>query len=227
MNKAFAHAEIKEVKEDKSGDLIIHGVASTGNLDRTNEIVDQESLAKCCDGNDLTLFYMHSWDSVIGKVLELAPSENQLDVVASIGKDFEFPYFMGTLNVNDVRKQIEEGYLKALSIGFQANRKTEEDDDGNALPTKLIVTDLLELSVVSIPANKDCTFSLAKCFENNSTVMSIGGDRYNTDLFTKVISRTRFQFQEEPADGEFSEEDVFMAQTLVGDMKSLRGIVGG
>jgi len=220
MNRAFAHAEIKEVVENKSGDLIIRGIASTGNVDRTNEVVDQESLKKSIGSfTTKTLFYMHSWDSAIGKVLSLSPSENELAVEASIGKDFSFPYGMSLMNVNDVRKQIEAGVLSAFSIGFQANRKQKQDEDGQKVgPTILEVYDLLELSVVGVPANKDCVFSMAKSF--GGTAMNIGGDVYSTDFFDKkeIKAPPSRLFIEDERD-ELSEKEVAIAQEILSNLR--------
>ena len=218
MNKAFAHAEIKEIAEDKSGDLIIRGIASTGNTDRMNEVVDQNSLKESIKSfTTKTLFYMHSWDSAIGKVLSLSPGDNELLVEAAVGKDFDFPYGLGTMNVNSVRKQIEDGILRAFSIGFQANRKQKLTEEGEKDgPAVLEVYDLLELSIVGIPANKDCVFDMAKSF--GGTRLNLGGEVYHTDFYDKAAPpRARIQVVEDP--DELSGEEVAIAQEILSNLR--------
>jgi HK97 family phage prohead protease len=218
MDKAFAHAEIKEVAEDKAGDLIIRGIASTGNTDRMNEVVDQNSLKESIKSfTTKTLFYMHSWDSAIGTVLGLSPGDNELAVEARVGKDFSFPYGLNVLDVNDVRKQIEDGVLRAFSIGFQANRKQKLTEEGEKDgPAVLEVYDLLELSVVGIPANKDCVFDMAKSF--GGTMLNLGGEVYHTDFYDKAVPpRARIRVAEDP--DKLSGEEVAIAQEILSNLR--------
>lgn len=158
--KFRAHAEFKDVSEDEgSGELIVEGVASTGDVDRDGEIVDQESLAKAARAaKSLSLFWMHHWESPIGRVLKVEPGEDKLFIRASIGKDFDVPIGYGQpMSVNNIRAQIQQGILRAFSIGFGADEEKHDDK-----PSVLKVTDLFEVSVVTIPSNENALFNIAK-----------------------------------------------------------------
>lgn len=161
-----AHAAIK-AHERSGDDLIIEGVASTGDPDRHGEVVDQESLAKAARAaKSVRLFYQHNWNAPIGKILDLTAGDDMLVIRAQVGHDFEVPvdtYGSATINVNSIRKQIEQGVLDAFSIGFDASVEKAEDDSG---PPLLRVTDLYEVSVVTVPANANALFSVAKALRS-------------------------------------------------------------
>jgi len=168
----WGHAEIKSVEPDGK-DLVIRGIASTGLADRSNEVVDQKSLESAIDGfSTKTLFHMHNWQAPIGRVIELVSTGTELMVSAVVGKNFDIPVIVNSLfgasvvmtSVNNIREQIKQGVINAFSIGFTADKKDapKNDDNTQTKPAKLMVKELLELSVVTIPANKDCLFSMAK-----------------------------------------------------------------
>lgn len=167
----WGHAEIKEVDTDGK-DLVIRGVASTGLVDRANEVVDQKSLEAAVDSfSTKTLFHQHNWQAPIGRVRQLVSTGTELLVEAVVGKNFDIPVIVNSLfgasvvmtSVNNIREQIKQGVINAFSIGFTADRKeASKDGDKQPKPATLMVNELLELSIVTIPANKDCLFSMAK-----------------------------------------------------------------
>src|SRR5438132_418224 len=62
----------------------------------------------------------------------------------------------GFPSANIARQQIQQGILRAFSIGF---RQTEPMVRGNDGFMHIVALDLLECSVVSLPANSEALFS--------------------------------------------------------------------
>lgn len=163
-----AHAKVTKA-EDQGDDLIITGVASTNQIDRDGQIVDQESLAKAAKAAPaLKLFFQHNWLAPIGKVLDIEPVDGQLWIRGQIGSDFEIPVNGTKISVNDIRKQISQGVIDAFSIGFAGEEVKSKDAEAPVLK----VTDLFEISVVTIPANAQARFSVSKA----------ASSPYSTDL---------------------------------------------
>lgn len=211
-----ALAEIRAA-EDEGDDLVITGVASAGNLDRKGTYIDQESLWNAVKRyTTRTLFWMHDWKAPIGRVDELARGNDELHIRARIGKDFDIPISMGfsgtTWNVNNIRALIRQGIVNGFSIGFDAKKRpavakgrARRDDDEDEGPPILDVTDLLEISVVTVPANEKTTFSFAR-----SMILEEPAPRYfdsgannalntltwsnGSNAITSTISPIRFEF---------------------------------
>jgi HK97 family phage prohead protease len=56
-----------------------------------------------------------------------------------------------------VEMMIESGFLRAASVGFRPIRYAFADDASRKMGIDFLETELLEWSVVSVPANADCT----------------------------------------------------------------------
>lgn len=159
IKKFKACAFIKGMEDSESGDLLVQGVASTEDVDRDGEIVDQKSLADAAaSAKSIPVFWQHDWDAPVGKVVEVQPGDGKLYANVSIGKDYEIPYKGGSLSVNSVRKMVEQGIVNAFSIGFEASMQKSEDSDTPVLK----VSDIHEISIVTVPANAGALFSVAK-----------------------------------------------------------------
>lgn len=149
----------KTVANDR---VIIHGVASTGGEDRDGEIVSMESLEKAfhkfLGGNPILLYNHNGNSAAVGKVIPEYTGEDGV-VYKSEVRDNKL-YIVGQISqaesARDVRTQIEEGILKALSIGGRA-RKVQKN-----MQTWLMISDLHEISVVPCAANQDAMFSVIK-----------------------------------------------------------------
>lgn len=132
-----------ELKKIDEVNATIDGIFSSANEDRHGDIVMQTFDLKAFKKNPVILdsHDHHNADSVIGKAKGLKVVDNKL-----VGK-IEF-----AVNENPKAKiifdLIKGRFLNAFSIGFIP----KEFDDGN----KILKSELLEISVVSVPANADC-----------------------------------------------------------------------
>lgn len=129
----------------------IEGYASTRDLDRTGEVVEPGAFADSLKDfmNNPVLTYMHDWSNPIGKVMDARIDEVGLFIRAEISETAE-----------KVWKLIEEGILRAFSIGYEV----VEEKVINGL-NHIVKLRLYEVAVVSIPANRRALFSVRKALE--------------------------------------------------------------
>lgn len=137
--------------------LRIQGYANTTTKDRHNDIIPKEAWEKGglsnYQKNPVVLAY-HNHSRPIGTVESMDVDNKGLKVTAKISKA-----------AGEVYSLIKEGILKTFSVGFIV-----KDADYDSKTDLFVVKDLelLEISVVSVPANQDSTFSLAKSFESDN-----------------------------------------------------------
>lgn len=168
----LASATFQKQEDGDDGDLIIFGVASSDRVDRQNTIVNQESLSKALKPYLKTggVYYNHNWAIPAGIPLEAETRDGKTLLASKIGRDYDLmlrdPHALVETSVrypvNDLRTAIKQGMIRNYSIAFNAEA-IESDDDG---PVELQVSDLFEISIVSIPANVDASFSVQRASEN-------------------------------------------------------------
>lgn len=141
-----------EIRAD-NGTRTIEGFASTPGVDSYDEIVLPSAFTELLPAFKQfpVLLVNHVWRSMpIGKVVVAEVSDAGLHVEATISK---------TSEGNDVWTLIQEGVLKAFSIGFNSLAREEDDEAGILTHTKV---ELLEISIVNVPANREALFQEAK-----------------------------------------------------------------
>ena len=157
MNKIFHIGSTFKAYED-GDDLHITGMASTTGTDRVGDIIEAEAWTKAGGLNNYlnnpVILFNHDYNQPIGRAIELGTNDNGLQLKAKIAK-----------SAGHVGELIKEGVLGAFSVGFRvkdAEYMTETDG------YKIKDAELLEVSVVTVPANQAATFSLAKSFDSES-----------------------------------------------------------
>lgn len=162
-SKTFeCHARIMPDKTKDTNDwLFIEGWASTANIDRYNEVVKPEAFSEMIKHylQNPILLFMHSPAWPIGKVTEL-----KIDPVEGLW----IKAFLSKASwVKDIAILIKEEILKAFSIGFREISEGENIDDVHHYTS----IELYEISIVSIGANRESLFSVAKAFEWGSDLV--------------------------------------------------------
>lgn len=146
----------KSVNEDDQS-LTIKGYASTVNKDRVGDVILKDAWSKGGLNNYLknpVILAFHDHKRPIGKMIDYTVDEVGLKITAKISKA-----------AGDITDLIKDGVLQAFSVGV----RVKEADYDNATDTFLIKdVELHEVSIVSIPANQDSLFSIAKCFDNET-----------------------------------------------------------
>jgi len=156
VNKIFHIGSTFKAFED-GDDLHITGMASTNGTDRVGDIIESEAWTKGGLQNYLNnpvILFNHDYNQPIGRAISLGTNDNGLQLKAKIAK-----------SAGHVGELIKEGVLGAFSVGFRvkdAEYMTETDG------YKIKDAELLEVSVVTVPANQAATFSLAKSFDSES-----------------------------------------------------------
>lgn len=147
---------MKLVESDKSRRQI-EGYASTRDIDRTGEIVEPGAFADSLKDfmANPVLTYMHDWSNPIGKVTDVRIDDVGLFIRAEISETAE-----------KVWKLIEEGILRAFSIGYEV---VEEKVLGGV--NHILKLRLYEVAVVSIPANRRALFSVSKALETGNDLV--------------------------------------------------------
>ena len=146
--------EKSNIEED--GSIVIKGLASTNALDRTGDVIDhnawKEGGLDNYSGNPIILFN-HDYNRPIGRAKYCDVTQNGLELEAKISK-----------SAGDIVDLIKDGVLGAFSVGFKVkDADYNKETDGFLIKS----AELLEVSVVSIPANQTATFSIAKSFDSD------------------------------------------------------------
>ena len=141
--------DTKSIQKNADGQITIEGFANTADKDRVGDVVLPSAFSKTMDEymDNPVLLYQHDWDKVIGHVVDykIVDDDNAtkrglwVKAVISSAKD-----------VDDVRTKIREGSLKTFSIGYNELDADYDNDSDTNIVKEL---ELLEISVVTIPAN--------------------------------------------------------------------------
>jgi HK97 family phage prohead protease len=134
--------------KDASGDCIIEGYANTSSKDRVGDVVLPEAFEKTLAVfmTNPVLLANHDWNDCCGVVLSAEITDKGLFVKARISDTRE-----------DIKTLVREGCLRTFSIGY--NEVVADFDE--ATKTKYIKElELLEISIVTVPANAEALFSV-------------------------------------------------------------------
>lgn len=151
--KNYKNKSLNETKR------IIKGYASTTDKDRTDDIITIGALTKSKDDllqeGSRTVFFNHDRSKPIGKVINTSLDNKGLIAEIFISK---------AKSAEDYWTQIKEGVLNSLSIGGRFKKvQVERDDEGKVVAFKILELELMEVSVVGIPANpKASIFSVVE-----------------------------------------------------------------
>lgn len=148
--------EIKGVSTNKA--LKIAGYANTTDKDRAGDIVLPAAWEKGIENfrRNPILLFQHDHGKPIGRVTHITVDKKGIFVEASVSEAAETQHGIKTL--------INDGALKSFSVGFRV-KDAEYDKRNDTLFIKDV--ELLEISVVSVPANQNSLFSVRKSFDSD------------------------------------------------------------
>jgi HK97 family phage prohead protease len=155
-------------KYDPARKLIIAGMANANIVDRYDERVDPRGgeFENFMKNPVLLSDHMYWTGSVIGKVLAVTPEDAGTSFEAEVGDPTKGPL---TKEQEDIRNLIAQGYLNTVSIGFiplEIQAPVWDDQGRMQEPAVILRYELLEISVVAIPANPEATFEMKEFVEN-------------------------------------------------------------
>lgn len=155
MNRAYSLLTVKSVSEDER---VIRGIATTPSPDRVGDIVEPLGVKFT---NPMPLLHQHDHDKPVGTVEFDKPTKNGITFEARLPVIDE----PGPLKdrVDTAWAEVKAGLVRAVSIGFRPL-----DGEYEILKTgglRFLKTEVLELSLVTIPAQADATITSVKKFD--------------------------------------------------------------
>jgi HK97 family phage prohead protease len=134
--------QIKGYLEKSEGELV--GIASTEHTDRHGEVIKQEGWDLKNFKKNPVLMLSHNYQELpIGKVTNIKVENKKLT--------FKAVFSEATQTAKEAYQLVQEGILKAFSVGFIPRQWDEKDQN------TITEAELLEISLVSIPANPHAT----------------------------------------------------------------------
>lgn len=153
MNRSYSILTVKGVDDEKR---VITGVATTPIADRVGDIVEPLGVQF---KNPMPLLWQHKSDKPVGLVKFEKPTKDGIKFEASL----PFVAEAGALKdrVDEAWQSVKHGLVRAVSIGFRAIEHAFMDDGG----IRFIQSEVMELSLVTIPANADATIQTIKSID--------------------------------------------------------------
>jgi HK97 family phage major capsid protein/HK97 family phage prohead protease len=153
MNRAYALLTVKAVNEDLR---IITGVATTPTPDRVGDIVEPLGVKF---KNPMPLLWQHRSAEPVGHVRFDKPTKEGITFEAKMPKVEEPGRLKDRLD--EAWQSVKLGLVRAVSIGFRSIEHAFMDDGG----IRFIESEVLELSLVTIPAQADAKIETIKSID--------------------------------------------------------------
>jgi len=154
-NRAYSILHVKSYDDEQR---VIRGVATTPETDRMGDVVVSTGVRF---KNPMPLLWQHQADKPVGTVAFSKPTDDGIEFEAKLPKIAE----PGALKdrVDEAWQSVKAGLVSAVSIGFRA-----VDDAYEVMKTggiKFLKTEVLELSLVTIPANASATITAIRSID--------------------------------------------------------------
>jgi HK97 family phage prohead protease len=152
--RAHSLLQIKAVEE---GDQrVISGMATTPTPDRMGDVVQSLGITF---KNPLPLLHQHQHDKPVGMVKFSKPTKDGIEFTASMPRNLD----PGPLKdrVDTAWGEVKAGLVRGVSIGFIPTKYAFMDDGG----IEFQESEVIELSLVTIPANADATIAMIKSID--------------------------------------------------------------
>jgi HK97 family phage prohead protease len=147
VNKNFVLAEVKTLASDNpNGEFEI--VMSTESVDRDGESIVPGAFNPL--PSSIPVHAFHDFHDPVGRAVPEYTEDGRL-----VGKGF----FASTPRAQEMRQLVADGVIGHTSVGFMSAERKEGEKDGPVLVTK---GELLEVSFVSIPSNRDAAVLMVK-----------------------------------------------------------------
>jgi HK97 family phage major capsid protein/HK97 family phage prohead protease len=154
LARAYAVLHIKAIDAERR---TIAGIASTPEPDRMGDVVEPLGITY---KNPLPLLLYHNTQKPVGQVTFKTPTADGLEFEATLPTIAE----PGAVRdrIEEAWHSIKAGLLAGVSIGF---RSIEEAFNKETMGYRFLKTEILELSLVAIPANAGATISSIKSLD--------------------------------------------------------------
>lgn len=155
MNRAYSVLEIKAVND---GERVITGVATTPSTDRMGDVVEPMGAEFA---SEIPALWQHNHDEPVGHVRLGKPTPKGIPFTITLAKTDE----PGALKdrLDEAWQSVKLKLVRAVSIGFRAIEYALMEGGG----VRFLKTEILELSLVTVPANADCTITSIKSIDTD------------------------------------------------------------
>lgn len=153
MNRAYSILTVKTVEEDQR---VIRGTATTPSPDRVGDILEPFGAEFAAE---IPALWQHNHHEPVGHVTLGKPSSKGIPFTIRMARTDE----PGTLKdrLDEAWQSVKLRLVKAVSVGFRAIEYALLESGG----IRFLKFEILELSLVTIPANADCTISSIKSID--------------------------------------------------------------
>jgi len=166
IQRAYSFLHVKNVDGEKR---VITGTATTPTPDRMGDVVEPMGVNY---KNPLPLLLYHDSKQPVGQVKFSKPTKDGIAFEASIPAISE----PGRLKdrVDEAWQSVKAGLLAGVSIGFRSLEEAFMKDTGGI---RFLQSEVLELSLVAVPANAEATISTIKSLDVGAPATGISADR--------------------------------------------------
>jgi len=174
MDRAYSVLHVKSFDEEKR---IIRGIATTPESDRVGDIVVPEGVQF---KNPMPLLWQHKHDKPVGTVNFEKPTKKGVTFEAQL----PFIDEPGALKdrVDEAWQSVKAGLVTAVSIGFRAIENEYEIMKNGGI--KFLKTEVMELSLVTIPANAGAVITAIKSIDGQHLPAATGRKGGGVQLVT-------------------------------------------
>lgn len=140
--------DITKSTKDANGELFIEGYANTNSKDRVGDVVLPTAFAKSLPTylTNPVLLANHDWNDPCGRCMSAEITEKGLYIKARLSD-----------TRNDIKTLVREGVLSTFSIGYN---EIDTDFDESTKTKYIKELELLEISIVTVPANVESIFKV-------------------------------------------------------------------
>jgi HK97 family phage major capsid protein/HK97 family phage prohead protease len=157
MNRAYSLLTVKSVADEQR---VITGIATTPSVDRMSDVIEPLGIQF---RNPMPLLHNHRSDQPIGTVVFRTPTAKGIQFEARLPQIAE----PGPLKdrVDTAWGEVKAGLIRGVSIGFRPLEKGAEPIKGTG-GIRFTSTEVVELSLVAVPANADCNILTIKSLDS-------------------------------------------------------------
>ena len=168
---------------DETQKLYIKGIANANIVDRADERLDPAGIdiENYMKNRVLLLDHMYTASATVGRVISLESQDNGVHFEAYVGDPQKAVL---TQAQRDARSLIAQGLLQTVSVGFIPHKvkAPEFDDEGRLMePAVILAWELLELSIVAVPANAGSVFEAGNLSASNMFTSEKSKAKINTN----------------------------------------------
>lgn len=179
MNRAFSLFETKSLDNEQR---IVEGIATSITPDRVSDIVVPRGLKFALP---LPLLHQHNANEPVGHVTHAIVTDQEIKVTAQFVKPTADMSESLIDRLNTAWGEVKPGLVRAFSIGFSPITSKALEDGGFQYDE----ADLLELSLVTIPANAEATIQTVKSYDRIKA--ALGTDHVVVRLDERVIAHLK------------------------------------